>query len=76
MSLRRTLGLALSAGLLAVAPFTMAPAAQAAVAKPLDVVSIKYDPAGKDRRTNAAINQEYMVVKNTMLRPSLLLIVA
>ena len=65
MSLRRTLGLALSAGLLAVAPFTMAPAAQAAVAKPLDVVSIKYDPAGKDRRTNAAINQEYMVVKNT-----------
>ena len=65
MKIRRTLSLALSAGLLAVAPLTVAPAAQAAVVKPLDVVSIKYDPAGRDDRTNAHINGEYVVLKNT-----------
>lgn len=64
MSIRRSLTLALSAGLLAVAPLAMVPAAQAAVAKPLDVVSINYDPAGKDNRANAHINRETVVLKN------------
>lgn len=65
MSIRRPLTVALTAAALVLAPVTLATPAQAAVVKPLDVVSIRYDPPGKDYRTNSQINGEYVVVKNT-----------
>lgn len=64
MSLRRVFSLTLAVSSLALSPLAFAPAAQAAVVKPLDVVSIKYDPPGRDYQTNANINNEYLVVKN------------
>lgn len=53
MSLRRVFSLTLAVSSLALSPLAFAPAAQAAVVKPLDVVSIKYDPPGRDYQTNA-----------------------
>ena len=42
-----------------------APAAEAAVVKPLDIVKIHFDPPGKDLAKNSGYNQEYIQVKNT-----------
>lgn len=64
MSIRRTLSLALAAAV-AATPMAVAAPAQAVTVRPIDVVSIKYDPAGRDTRANWHINNEYVVVKNT-----------
>lgn len=49
------------AALMAIAP----PAAEAAVKKPLDIVKIHYDPAGKDHSKNSHYKKEFIQVKNT-----------
>lgn len=41
------------------------PAAEAAVKKPLDIVKIHYDPAGRDHSKNSGYTKEYIQVKNT-----------
>ena len=61
----RTL-LTLVAALMALAlPVALAPAADAATVKPLDIVKIQYDPSGKDYSTNSGYVREYIVLKNT-----------
>lgn len=65
-TLRRTLGLlpaAAALGLL-LAPVAAAPA-QAAVAQPVDVVRVRFDPPGRDAANNAGWTQEFVELKNT-----------
>lgn len=49
---------------LLLAPAVLAPAAQAATGKPIDIVKIHFDPLGRDAATNSGWNQEYILVKN------------
>lgn len=46
-------------------PLAIAPSADAATKKPLDIVKIVYDPAGRDTWKNGHLNKEYIVLKNT-----------
>ncbi|ATG56136.1 hypothetical protein CFK41_16150 [Brachybacterium ginsengisoli] len=56
----------LLAALVVATPLAIAPpAAEAAVKKPLDIVTIHYDPAGKDYSKNSLYVKEYIQVKNT-----------
>ena len=49
-----------------IAPMLFAPtAAQAAVKKPLDIVTVYYNPPGPDHARNSLRNKEYIKVKNT-----------
>ncbi|PWH06094.1 hypothetical protein DEO23_09795 [Brachybacterium endophyticum] len=50
---------------LLVAPFAIAPSADAATKKPLDIVKIQYDPSGRDTWKNGHLNKEFIVLKNT-----------
>lgn len=61
----RILLLALLAAATLAAPMTIAPAADAATVKPLDIVSVYYDPPGTDKSTNSGYTKEYIVLKNT-----------
>lgn len=45
------------------APFALAPAAQAAVVKPLDIVKVHFNPAGGDRP--GGYSREYIQLRNT-----------
>lgn len=59
----------LLAALVVATPLAIAPpAAEAAVKKPLDIVTIHYDPAGKDYSQNSYYVKEYLQVKNTGTR--------
>ncbi|UQN28523.1 lamin tail domain-containing protein [Brachybacterium kimchii] len=46
-------------------PLAIAPSADAATKKPLDIVKIVYDPSGRDTWKNGHLNKEYIVLKNT-----------
>jgi hypothetical protein len=61
----RFLAVLLALLLVAATTAIAAPAAQAAVVKPLDIVKIHFDPPGKDAATNSGYTQEYIQVKNT-----------
>lgn len=61
----RFLAVLLALLLVAATTAIAAPAAQAAVVKPLDIVKIHFDPPGKDASKNSGYTQEYIQVKNT-----------
>lgn len=65
MPARRLLAPILAAAALLAAPLAIAPAAEAAVVKPLDIVKIHFDPPGADKMNNAGYNKEFIQLKNT-----------
>ena len=64
LSRARFLALLLAALVVAV-PLAVAPPADAAVKKPLDIVKVYYDPPGRDYSKNSEYVKEYIQVKNT-----------
>ncbi|MFI8776874.1 lamin tail domain-containing protein [Brachybacterium paraconglomeratum] len=64
LSRARFLALLLAALVVAV-PLAIAPPADAAVKKPLDIVKVHYDPPGRDYSKNSEYVKEYIQVKNT-----------
>ena len=58
---------ALAAVLVSLAPLLTAPPAQAA--GPIQFGKIQYDSPGTDNRTNASINAEWVVIRNTGAKP-------
>lgn len=57
---------ALLAALVVVVPLALSPQpAEAAVKKPLDIVTVYYNPPGDDHANNAGYTKEYIQVKNT-----------
>ena len=64
LSRARFLALLLAALVVAV-PLAIAPPADAAVKKPLDIVKVYYDPPGRDYSRNSEYVKEYIQVKNT-----------
>ncbi|WP_246956887.1 lamin tail domain-containing protein [Brachybacterium sp. Marseille-Q7125] len=64
LSRTRFLALLLAALVVAV-PLAVAPPADAAVKKPLDIVKVYYDPPGRDYSKNSEYVKEYIQVKNT-----------
>ena len=64
LSRARFLALLLAALVVAV-PLAVAPPADAAVKKPLDIVKVYYDPPGRDYSRNSEYVKEYIQVKNT-----------
>lgn len=64
LSRARFLALLLAALVVAV-PLAVAPPADAAVKKPLDIVKVYYDPPGRDHSKNSEYVKEYIQVKNT-----------
>ena len=64
MAIRRVgiffIGLSLAAAT-AIGPMTTV---AAAATSPVKIVKVQYDSAGKDTRTNASLNAEYVVIKN------------
>lgn len=64
-SLRRLLACTLATAALAAPTISLAPAAEAAVVKPLDIVKVYVNPPGRDAMNNRGYTKEYIQLKNT-----------
>lgn len=68
LALRKRIPALFSVFAILLASLAIAPAAEAAVVKPIDLVKVHFDPAGRDRMNNAGYNQEFFQIKNTGTR--------